>query len=130
MNAPTDSYPLRFDVDYPDRPRNRLTTFFRLFTVIPVFIIASIDDGTSLSWTWIDSALSYWDDHRDYDDETSSFITTISSLIFIPAVLMLLFRRKYPRWWFDWNLELLRFSCRVLAYLGLLRDEYPSTDEK
>ena len=130
MNAPTDSYPLRFDVDYPDQPRNRLTTFFRLFTVIPVFIIASIDDGTSLSWTYVDSALSYWDGHRDYDDETSPFITTISSLIFIPAVLMLLFRRKYPRWWFDWNLELLRFSCRVLAYLGLLRDEYPSTDEK
>ena len=43
---------------------------------------------------------------------------------------MILFRQKYPRWWFDWNLELLRFTNRVGAYLFLLRDEYPSTDEE
>ena len=42
---------------------------------------------------------------------------------------MILFRRKYPRWWFDWNLELSRFATRVAAYLLLLRDQYPSTDE-
>jgi hypothetical protein len=45
-------------------------------------------------------------------------------------MLMLLFRQKYPRWWFDWNLELTRFSMRVAAYLALLRDEYPSTDDE
>ena len=39
-------------------------------------------------------------------------------------------RRKYPRWWFDWNRELYRFGNRVAAYLLLLRDEYPSTDEE
>ena len=128
MNAPADSYPLRFDVDYPDRPLNRLTTFFRLFTVIPIFIVlASIDYGWS--WSWIDSAVWYWDDWN-YNDETPPFSTTIFGLLFIPALLMLLFRRKYPRWWFDWNLELLRFSSRVSAYLVLLRDEYPSTDEE
>lgn len=114
----TNSYPLRFAVDYPDRPLNRLTTFFRLFTVIPILIVlVSIDAGAS--WA-----------HWDYDDATPPFVTTILGLIFIPAVLMLLFRRKYPRWWFDWNLELLRFSCRISAYLWLLRDEYPSTDEE
>lgn len=130
MNAPTDSYPLRFDVDYPDRPRNRLTTFFRLFTVIPIFIVlASLDNGSSLSWNWVDSAIWYWD-HWNYDDAIPPFSTTLFGVIFIPAVLMLLFRRKYPRWWFDWNLEFLRFSCRVSAYLGLQRDEYPSTDEE
>jgi hypothetical protein len=42
---------------------------------------------------------------------------------------MILFRQKYPRWWFDWNLELLRFSNRVTAYLALMDDRYPSTDE-
>ena len=130
MNAPADSYPLRFDVDYPDRPLNRLTTFFRLFTVIPIFIVlATIDGGSSWSWNWPDSAAWYWDDWN-YNDETPPFSTTIFGLIFIPALLMLLFRRKYPRWWFNWNLELLRFSSRVSAYLVLLRDEYPSTDEE
>ena len=125
MNAPADSYPLRFDVDYPDRPLNRLTTFFRLFTVIPIFIVLASVDG----WSWIDSAFWYWDDWN-YNDETPPFSTTFFGVLFIPALLMLLFRRKYPRWWFDWNLELLRFSSRVSAYLVLLRDEYPSTDEE
>ncbi|MXX38128.1 MAG: DUF4389 domain-containing protein [Gemmatimonadetes bacterium] len=130
MSAPADSYPLRFDVDYPDRPLNRLTTFFRLFTVIPIFIVlATIDGGSSWSWNWPDSAAWYWD-HWNYDDESPPFSTTIFGLIFIPALLMLLFRRKYPRWWFDWNLELLRFSSRVSTYFSLLRDEYPSTDEE
>jgi len=43
---------------------------------------------------------------------------------------MIVFRQKYPRWWFDWNLNLVRFENRVFAYLFLLRDEYPSTDEE
>ena len=43
---------------------------------------------------------------------------------------MLVFRRKYPKWWFDWNLDLIKFSLRVASYLLLLRDEYPSTDEE
>lgn len=43
---------------------------------------------------------------------------------------MLLFREKFPRWWFDWNVELTRFGLRVAAYAALLRDEYPSTDEE
>jgi hypothetical protein len=47
-----------------------------------------------------------------------------------PVVLMLLFRRKYPGWWFNWNLELTRFGTRVGAYLALLDDTYPSTDEE
>ena len=140
MSAPAASYPLRFDVDYPDRPLNRLTTFFRLFAVIPIFIVlASID--YDWSWSWIDTAVWFWDawnydgawnydDEWNDDDETSPFSTTIFGLLFIPALLMLLFRRKYPRWWFDWNLELLRFSSRISAYLVLLRDEYPSTDEE
>ncbi|MCY3891345.1 MAG: DUF4389 domain-containing protein [bacterium] len=54
----------------------------------------------------------------------------VGGALFLPTLLMILFRRKYPRWWFDWNLELTRFTTRVVAYLGLLREEYPSTDEK
>ena len=127
MSAPTVSYPLRFEVDYPDRPLDRLTTFFRVFTVIPIFIVLACIDA-SWGWSWIDSAAWYWGDW-DYD-ETPPFSTTIFGFLFLPALLMLLFRRKYPRWWFDWNLELLRFSSRVSAYLALLNDEYPSTDEE
>ena len=55
-------------------------------------------------------------------------LNAAAALLFLPPLLLILFRNKYPRWWFDWNLELLRLENRVAAYLLLLRDEYPSTD--
>ena len=65
---------------------------------------------------------------RDHDDTTNTIVIG-GAAVFLPLVLMLVFRQKYPRWWFDWNLNLLRFSNRVTVYLALLDDRYPSTDE-
>src|SRR5207244_5739392 len=48
----------------------------------------------------------------------------------LAPLLMILFRQKYPRWCYDWNLELLRFTNRIGAYLALMDDRYPSTDER
>ena len=50
-------------------------------------------------------------------------------LLFFGPLLMILFRRKYPRWWFDWNLELQRFSQPGCGYLALMDDRYPSTTD-
>lgn len=128
MNAPADSYPLRFDVDYPDRPLNRLTTFFRLFTVIPILIVLASIDG---SWGWSEADYWSWANWENWlHDEGAPPFFAGYGLLFIPVLLMLLFRRKYPRWWFDFNLEFLRFATRVWTYASLLRDEYPSTDEE
>jgi Domain of unknown function (DUF4389) len=104
-------YPVTFSVDYPERQLSRLTTFFRIFTVIPIVLVFELLPGSG--------AGSY--------GETVAI--TAGSLVFIPTVLMILFKKKYPRWWFDWNLELMRFSNRIGVYLLLLDDEYPSTDE-
>ena len=159
MNAPTDSYPLRFDVDYPDRPLNRLTTFFRLLTVIPIGIVLACLDSNMHNNVYNLGYLDYlfrWFSDNLFNWVPDNFFNWVSyylfnwvgffgwvqsaegewewnsglGLLFIPVLLMLLFRRKYPRWWFDWNLELLRFAFRVLAYFWLLRDEYPATDEE
>ena len=54
----------------------------------------------------------------------SSYAETLS----LAVALMILFREKYPKWWFDWNLALTKFSLRIAAYALLMRDEYPSTD--
>jgi hypothetical protein len=51
-------------------------------------------------------------------------------ILFLPTLLLLVFRQKYPRWWFDWNREFLRFTNRVCVYLALMDDRYPSTDEQ
>lgn len=114
--AQAQPYPLSFSVDYPDRPLNRLTTFFRLFTAIPIGIVLASIGGYSGSW---------WD-----GSNTKTIAIGGAGLLFLPPLLMLLFRRKYPRWWVDWNRELLRFSNRVTAYVALMTDRYPSTDEQ
>ncbi len=105
-------YPVQFSVDFPDRPLNRLTTFFRIFTVIPIGIVLGLVSGQ----TWESSAGRY-------------YVAGAGGLLFLAPLLMILFRLKYPKWWFDWNLELQRFGNRVGIYLALMDDQYPSTDE-
>lgn len=116
--APSD-YPVQFSVDYPDRNLNRLTTAFRLFTVIPIAIVLGAVSG----------AVSTYQYDPAKDVVTATSVGAGGLLVFGPF-LMILFRQKYPRWWFDWNLNLLRFSNRVWAYLALMEDRYPSTDEE
>jgi Domain of unknown function (DUF4389) len=112
--APSD-YPVTFSVDYPDRELNRLTTFFRIFTVIPIAIVVSLLAGGNYGVEG--SEYGYW-------------AGVGIGLLTLPVLLLILFRKKYPRWWFDWNLELLRFNNRVGIYFALMDDRYPSTDEQ
>jgi hypothetical protein len=113
-----DGYPVRFSVDYPDRSLNRLTTFFRVFTVIPIAIVLASIGGYTGGGGY------------EADDAGTTIAVSGIGLLFLPPLLMILFREKYPRWWFDWNLELLRFANRVCTYFALMDDRYPSTDER
>ena len=108
------SYPVQFDVDFPARSLDRLTTAFRIIVAIPILILLG--------------ALT--NDTVQGDHHTTFSLASGAGLLFLPLLLMLLFRQKYPRWWFDWNINVLRFSNRVTAYLALLDDHYPSTDEQ
>ena len=116
----TDRYPVQLDVEYPDRPLNRLTTFFRVFTIIPIAIVLGMVSGGQ-SWTWYDAGAA--------TETTTTVVVGAGGTLVAAPLLMILFRQKYPRWWFDWNLELTRFSSRVTLYGALLDDRYPSTDE-
>jgi hypothetical protein len=107
------SYPVQFDVDFPSRPLHRLSTAFRFIAAIPIVILLTMLSGEAF---------------RDGNNERNTLVIG-GAAVFLPLVLMIVFRQKYPRWWFDWNLNLLRFSSRVTAYLALLDDRYPSTDE-
>jgi hypothetical protein len=106
-------YPVTLSVDFPER-LSRLTTFFRIFTIIPIFIIIGL-----LSWGF------QWSVSQGVNYQYAA-----GGIVVLPLILMILFRQKYPKWWFDWNLALTKFSARVWAYFMLLRDEYPSTDEE
>jgi Domain of unknown function (DUF4389) len=113
-----ESYPVQFAVDYPDRSLNRVSSAFRIFAVIPIAIVLT--------------AITGWSSSGDYSAEaqTTTVVVTGAGVLFLPPLLMILFRQKYPRWWFDWNLQLLRFSNRVGIYVALMDDRYPSTDEE
>jgi hypothetical protein len=111
------THPIRFSVDYPDRALNRLTTGLRIFTVIPIAIVLASIGGYTASWA-------------NGSGNTTTIAIGGTGLLFLPPLLMIVFRQKYPRWWFDWNLQLLRFANRVGVYLALMDDRYPSTDEE
>src|ERR671936_669841 len=110
------AYPVQFSVDYPDRSLNRLTSAFRIFVAIPILIVlGSVNGG---NWSV-------------YARHGTVFVASgAGGLLFFGPFLMILFRRKYPRWWFDWNLELQGFINRVLAYILLMDDRYPATDQQ
>jgi hypothetical protein len=115
MQTEDTAQPSRLTIDYPDRELNRLTTFFRLFVAIPILIVLASVAGGAGEWSY------------DNGKETAA---AAGGVLFFGPLLMILFRQKYPRWWFDFNLQLTRFTTRVCAYLALMSDRYPSTDEE
>lgn len=116
MAEASPAYPVNFSIDYPDRKLNRLTSFFRIFTLIPIAIVFGLLAGGGSG--------------SGYDSGGVNYQYAAAGIVFLPLILMILFRQKYPRWWFDWNLQLLRFSTRFETYAMLLTDVYPSTDEE
>ena len=101
--------PVRFSVDYPDRELDRGTTAFRVFTVIPIAILLATIGG-------------YTSSGHGTGSDTGVIAVGGTGLLFVPPLVMIVFRQKYPRWWFDWNLELHRFSNRVGVYVALTDD--------
>jgi hypothetical protein len=113
-----DAYPVQFAVDYPDRQLNRVSSAFRIFAVIPIAIVLASIGAYNGNWG------------GDTETNGGIYAAGAAGLLFVPPLLMILFRQKYPRWWFDWNLQLLRFNNRVCTYVALMDDRYPSTDEE
>lgn len=117
VSAPAPQpYALRFSVDYPDRALKRFSSFLRIIFTIPIVVVLAAISGSS----WF----------SDGSDQWSIIIGGGTGVLFLAPLLLIVFRQKYPRWWFDFSVQLIRFEARVCAYLFLLRDEYPSTDEE
>ena len=115
MATPPQLYAARLDVDYPER-LDRLTTLLRVIWLIPIAVIYSLLTATG-NQTVVNQS----------GQQVQSTGGGITGGLFVATVLMILFRRRYPRWWFDFLRELTRFGARIGAYLALLTDRYPST---
>jgi hypothetical protein len=109
-------YAAKVTIDYPDRLLNRTSSFFRIFMVIPIAIVLALLSSNGFSWG----------QHHNWAVGAASGV----GIIFLPTLLMILFRQKYPKWWFDFNLAITRFGARVGTYFALMTDAYPSTDEE
>jgi hypothetical protein len=115
-------YAARLEIDYPEK-LDRLTTFFRIIWIIPIFIILSLVSGageTVTNTVILNEAGEVVNRTRDTAGGLASGLTAATAL-------MIIFRQRYPRWWFDFSRELTRFGSRVAAYAVLLTDQYPST---
>lgn len=120
QETPTNNvYPARLEIDYPAE-LDRVTTFFRLLWVIPIGIVLGLLTQGGDSTTVI----------TENGEEIITSGGGIVAGLFLATLLMIVFRQKYPRWWFNFAKELSRFSTRVGAYLALLTDRYPSTDDE
>jgi hypothetical protein len=103
----SETYAATLTIDYPDRALDRVSTLLRIFWIIPIGIVLATIGSLEADGGAI-----------------------LSAPVLLPVLLMIVFRQKYPRWWFDFNLEFVRFETRVLSYLALMDDRYPSTDEE
>ena len=115
MATPAKLYAARLNVDYPER-LDRLTTFFRWIWIIPIAIVLIVLTGSTSQTTVTQSG-----------QQVMSGSGGISSGLWIATLLVIVFRARYPRWWFDFARELTRFGARVGAYAALVTDRYPST---
>ena len=115
---PAPEYAARLEVDYPEQ-HDRVTTLFRLFMVIPIAIVIGVLTTGATQTVYNQSGQAVRNSSGG-----------IASGLFLATVLMIVFRKRYPRWWFDFVLELARFGARVGAYFALLTDQYPSTVEE
>ena len=141
-------YPVKLSIDYPDRKLDRLTSFFRIFTIIPIGFVAFLMTR-ALPLFWFSHSSSNAEQNNSWVIPENALFTVTGIIIllsiilapfvifaagfianlFNPIVLMHVFRRKYPKWWFDFYVPLVKFLLRVGSYFFLMTDVYPSTDE-
>ncbi len=119
----SQAYAARLEVDYPDR-LDRVSTFFRLIWVIPISIILSLLTASA------SSTVTVVTESGEIVSRSVQSGGGIVGGLFAATLLMILFRQRYPGWWFDFALALNRFGARFWAYLALLTDRYPSTVEE
>jgi hypothetical protein len=124
MSNPTD-YAARLEIDYPEK-LDRLTTFFRIIWISPIAIILGLISGAGETVT----NTIYLNEAGEVLKTTRETVGGLVSGLSTATALMIIFRQRYPRWWFDFSREVARFGYRVGAYLFLLTDRYPSTVEE
>ena len=112
MDQQSGQYAARLEIEYPEA-LNRLTTLLRPLWAIPIIVVVALLSGMSAG-----------------SSEAQAGSLGIAGGLFLATVLMIVFRQRYPRWWFDFAREFTRLNTRIWAYLTLMTDQYPSTEDQ
>lgn len=105
-------YPATFEVAYPERLSRGLVLVKWWLLAIPQYLVLTLLLGGSTAaandagWSWVLS-------------------TGLIGVLVCFAALALLFAGVYPRGIYDLVMGLNRWVYRVIAYVSLMRDEYP-----
>ncbi|NND84495.1 MAG: DUF4389 domain-containing protein [Acidimicrobiia bacterium] len=118
-----ESYAARLEIDYSES-LDRFTTFFRIIWAIPIVIVLALLNAAS------NDRLVVLDEAGEVVEQATDSVGGITASLFLVTMLLIVFRQKYPRWWFDFALEFTRFTTRVGAYVLVLTDDYPSTTDE
>jgi len=102
-----EPYPLTYDVTPPQGPRNRLTSAFRPILAIPQVLLVG-SPGLSIS--------------SSGGADAFGALASTGALITWFAIV---FTGKFPRGLWDLSHMYMRWRSRAIAYMALLRDEYP-----
>ena len=123
MNQSEERYAARLEVDYPEK-LDRFTTFVRILWIIPIAIVFSILSTSS------ENTVTLIDEAGETISSASWSAGSITTSLAVVTGLLIIFRQRYPRWWFNFALEFNRFAARIGAYFALLTDQYPSTEDE
>jgi len=103
LNPMSNQIRTEIHVDLDNRDKN--TALFRIFIAFPALIFLS-----------------------SFSEFSGDMMGVVGGIFVLPVVLSLLFRNVYPSYVLAFNKALLELSNRVVAYLLVLTDDYPSIE--
>lgn len=116
------SYPVRVALDPQLRDRDRTTTAFRLFLAIPHLIL--VGGPMALTLSWLGESPRF-----DPSWLVGGALGPVAAACACFAGFALIFTGRHPRGLRDLSLFYLRWRVRAVAYVALLRDEYPPFED-
>ena len=112
-------YPVHIHLEPDTGERDRLTTFFRILLAIPHLLLVGGPIAIGLSLAWNDGPIRFdW-------GTSGGLLGAVACLCAVISWFALIFTGKAPDGLTSLITFYLRWRVRAVAYVALLRDEYP-----
>jgi len=117
------SYPVTYTVEPQHPDRNRLTVAFRIILAIPQWLLVGGPGGSGINlgsvWGWRHPRWAF------VGSIGSGVLGVAAGVMAIISWFAIVFTGKQPRGLWDFTNFFMRWRANAVAYMALLRDEYP-----